>query len=379
MNTTIPARGLERLTARIDLGAVSHNTRIVAEHAAHAAVMAVLKADAYGHGALPVARAVLAGGATEIGVTTIDEALVLREGGITAPLLSWLSTSGYERAIDAGVRLGVSSPRQLAGVVAAARAIGRPATVQVKVDTGLSRGGVAAAEWAATRDALVEAERAGHVRLQGVFTHLAHGDEPEHPFLDVQRDALAATVADARAHGLAPEVVHAANSAAALTRPDLHFDLVRPGIALYGGVPVSGRDFGLRPAMTFAAPVILIKRIRAGDGVSYGHSWIAPRDTVVGLIPAGYADGVWRPLSGRIEVSIGGRRFPQVGRVCMDQSVIDLGPDGGGVAEGDTAVLFGDAPGADRAADWADKLGTIDYEVLTGVRGRAARTYTGEP
>ncbi len=378
MNTSIATTGLERLTAQIDLGAVAHNTRVVAEHAPSAAVMAVLKADAYGHGALPVARAVLAGGATEIGVTTIDEAIVLREGGITVPLLSWLSTSGYERAIDADVRLGVSSPRQLAGVVAAAKTVGRPAVVHVKVDTGLSRNGVAPAEWAATRDALVEAERAGQVHLQGVFTHLAHGDEPEHPFLDVQRDALAAAVADARAYGLTPTQVHAANSAAALTRPDLHFDLVRPGIALYGGIPVPGRDFGLRQVMTFAAPVILIKRIRAGDGVSYGHSWIAPRDTVVGLIPAGYADGVWRPLSGRIEVAIGGRRFPQVGRVCMDQSVIDLGPDGGGVSEGDTAVLFGDAPAADRASDWADLLGTIDYEVLTGVRGRAARTYTGE-
>lgn len=378
MNTSIATTGLERLTAQIDLGAVAHNTRVVAEHAPSAAVMAVLKADAYGHGALPVARAVLAGGATEIGVTTIDEAIVLREGGITVPLLSWLSTSGYERAIDADVRLGVSSPRQLAGVVAAAKTVGRPAVVHVKVDTGLSRNGVAPAEWAATRDALVEAERAGQVHLQGVFTHLAHGDEPEHPFLDVQREALAAAVADARAHGLTPTQVHAANSAAALTRPDLHFDLVRPGIALYGGIPVPGRDFGLRQVMTFAAPVILIKRIRAGDGVSYGHSWIAPRDTVVGLIPAGYADGVWRPLSGRIEVAIGGRRFPQVGRVCMDQSVIDLGPDGGGVSEGDTAVLFGDAPAADRASDWADLLGTIDYEVLTGVRGRAARTYTGE-
>lgn len=378
MKTSIPATGLERLTAQIDLGAVAHNTRIVAEHAPGVAVMAVLKADAYGHGALPVARAVLAGGGTEIGVTTVDEAVALRAGGVTAPLLSWLSTSGFERAIDADVRIGVSSPRQLAAVVAAAKAVGRPATVHAKIDTGLSRNGVCAAEWAATRDALVEAERAGTVELQGVFTHLAHGDEPEHPFLDVQRDALAATVADARAHGLAPTQVHAANSAAALTRPDLHFDLVRPGIALYGGVPVPGRNFGLRPAMTFAAPVILIKRIRAGDGVSYGHSWIAPRDTVVGLIPAGYADGVWRPLSGRIEVAIGGRRFPQVGRVCMDQCVIDLGPDGGGVTEGDTAVLFGDAPGADVAADWAEKVGTIDYEILTGVRGRAVRTYTGE-
>ncbi|ADG77512.1 Alanine racemase OS=Tsukamurella paurometabola (strain ATCC 8368 / DSM / CCUG 35730 / CIP 100753/ JCM 10117 / KCTC 9821 / NBRC 16120 / NCIMB 702349 / NCTC 13040) OX=521096 GN=Tpau_0878 PE=3 SV=1 [Tsukamurella paurometabola] len=375
--TEIPGR-LDRPTALIDLGAVTHNVRVVARHAPTADVMAVLKADGYGHGAVPVARAALAGGATELGVTTVDEALVLRDAGITVPILSWLSTSGYERAIAADVRIGVSSPRQLAEVLAAAGRAGAPAVLHVKVDTGLNRNGVAPHEWATTRDALVDAERAGLARLQGVFTHLAHGDEPDHPFLDVQRDALAAAAADARAHGLYPTQVHAANSAAALTRPDLHFDLVRPGIAIYGGVPVPDRDFGLRPVMTFAAPVILVKPLAAGDGVSYGHTWIAPRDTVVGLVPAGYADGVWRPLSGRFEVTVQGRRFPQVGRVCMDQFVIDLGPDGGGVSEGDTAVLFGAAPGAARACDWGEKLGTIDYEVLTAVRGRVHREYTGQ-
>lgn len=377
MNTRIPAQGLDGLTASINLDAIAHNVRALAHHAPTADVMAVLKADAYGHGAVPVANAALAAGATQLGVTTIDEAIRLREAGISAPVLSWLSTTGFDRAIDADVRIGVSSPRQLADVVAAARTVGTAAVVHVKVDTGLNRNGVAPREWIAMRAALVDAERSGAIRVEGVFTHLAHGDEPEHPFLDTQRDRLIGLVQDLRSAGLTPSVVHAANSAATLTRPDLHFDLVRPGIAIYGGTPIAGRDFGLLPAMTFAAPVILLKSISRGEGVSYGHTWIAPRDTVIGLIPAGYADGVARPLSGRIEVAIGGRRFPQVGRVCMDQFLVDLGPDGAGVAEGDTAVLFGAADGAVRAGDWADKLGTIDYEIFTCVRGRAVRTYVG--
>ncbi|GAA4400665.1 alanine racemase [Tsukamurella soli] len=379
---TTPAQSapvaVDRLTAVVDLDAVAHNIAILRDRAGGTPVMAVVKADGYGHGAPQIARAALDAGAAEIGVTTVDEALALRAAGITAPILSWLSTRGYRAAIEADVRLGVSSPRQLAGIVADAHAAAVTAVVDVKVDTGLSRNGVAPAEWAATVDALARAVADGAVRLHGVFTHLAHAELPEHPFLDVQRDRLIAAAADLRARGLDPVAVHAANSAATLTRADLRFDLVRPGIAVYGRSPLAGDDCGLRPAMTLAAPVILIKRLAAGDGVSYGHTWIAPRDTVVGLVPAGYADGVVRSLSNRFEVAIGGRRFPAVGRVCMDQFVVDLGPDGGGVSEGDTAVLFGgDRPGEPTAADWGDAVGTIDYEILTGVHGRVVRRYVG--
>ncbi|MDF0531766.1 alanine racemase [Tsukamurella sp. 8F] len=380
MTTAAQGRALtvDRLTAHVDLDAVAHNVRILAARAGGTPVMAVVKSDGYGHGAPQIARAALAAGAAEIGVTTVDEALALRAAGITAPILSWLSTSGFGPAIEAGVRLGVSSPRQLATVAADARAVGVTAEIDVKVDTGLSRNGVAPAEWDAMLDALVRSEADGTVHVHGVFTHLAHGDEPGHPFLDVQRDRLTAAVAQARGAGLSPTVVHAANSGATLTRPDLRFDMVRPGIALYGRSPIEGDDFGLRPVMTLAAPVILTKRLTAGDGVSYGHEWIAPRDTVVGLIPAGYADGVVRSLGNRLEVAIDGRRFRGVGRICMDQFVVDLGPDGGGVSEGDTAVLFGGVrEGEPTAKDWADLVGTIDYEILTGVHGRVVRRYAG--
>lgn len=367
---------LDRPTATIDLGAVAHNIGVLRERAGGTPIMAVVKADGYGHGAVEVAAAAVAAGAAEIGVTTIDEAVALRDAGVVAPILSWLSTTGYERAVERDVRLGVSSPRQLGDIVAAARALGRPAAVDVKLDTGLSRNGVAAGEWDATRDALGAAVAEGAVRLHALFTHLAHADAPRHPFIDVQRDRLVAAAADLRAHGLEAPVLHAANSAATLTRPDLRFDLVRPGIAVYGRSPIAGEDFGLRPVMSLAAPVILVKRIREGDGVSYGHTWIAPRDTTIALLPIGYADGVPRTLGNRIEVVIGGRRFAQVGRVCMDQLLVELGPDGGGVAEGDTATLFGDGgAGEPTAADWAELAGTIDYEILTGIRGRTARRY----
>ncbi|MFZ2239743.1 MAG: alanine racemase C-terminal domain-containing protein, partial [Gordonia amarae] len=175
------------------------------------------------------------------------------------------------------------------------------------------------------------------------------------------------------------QLMHLANSPAARERPDLSRDLVRPGIALYGRTPLPDRgDFGLIPAMTLTGEISLVKKVAQGQGVSYSHTWIAPRDTVVAVIPAGYADGVPRILSGRFEVLVNGRSFPAVGRVCMDQFVIDLGPDGGGVAEGDRAELFGrgDRGGA-TAADWADATGTIDYEILSAIRGRTVRHYIG--
>ncbi|SHU51153.1 alanine racemase [Mycobacteroides abscessus subsp. abscessus] len=173
------------------------------------------------------------------------------------------------------------------------------------------------------------------------------------------------------------EVAHLANSPATLTRPDLHFDVVRPGIAVYGQTPIPALgDFGLRPVMTLKCPVAAVRSIKAGDGVSYGHTWIADRDTTVGLIPLGYADGVFRGLSGRIDVSINGARYRNIGRICMDQFVVDLGPDGAGVRVGDEAVLFGSGTsGEPTAQDWAELLGTINYEVVTSPRGRIARTY----
>jgi len=210
------------------------------------------------------------------------------------------------------------------------------------------------------------------------MSHLVHGDVPDHPLNDIQAERLKGMADQARNEGLRYEVVHLSNSPSMLTRPDLGFDMVRPGIAVYGQTPIPERgDMGLKPAMTLKCPVALLRSVRAGDGVSYGHTWIAERDTTLALLPIGYADGVFRNLSGRIDVLINGRLRRSVGRVCMDQLVVDVGGDGD-VSEGDDAILFG--PGTDgepTAQDWAELLGTINYEVVTSPRGRVVRSYRG--
>lgn len=364
----------------VDLDAIAHNVRVLKGFAGDADLMAVVKADGYNHGALEVARVALASGASELGVTNLSEALALRAAGITAPILSWLnpSDSDFASAIEAGVEIGVTSIKHLHAVAAAAAEVGR-ATVTVKVDTGLNRNGVASEEYPAFLDELVKVSRAGLVDLRGIFSHLAHADEPYHPTIDVQRQRFVDAIDQARALGLDPEKVHLANSAATVTRPDLHFDMVRPGIAVYGLSPVPEEGtFGLRPAMAFQAQVVLVKKVHAGEGVSYGHDWIAPADTTMALLPAGYADGIPRAMKGRFEVVIRGHRHPAIGRVCMDQVVVDLGDNPGEVTEGDQALFFGAGDhGEQTAHDWAEAMGTIHYEIVCGIRGRTVRRYIG--
>lgn len=373
--------------AEIDLDAITHNTRILVDAARGARVMAVVKGGAYGHGAVPVATAALRGGAEALGVTTIAEALELRRAGLDAEVLAWLfaADDDVSAAVAADVDLALPSPEHLDTVLAAARATGRRVRLTPKLDTGLGRSGIPLDEWPGLVERLAAASAEGLVEVTGLMAHFAHADDPGNPVIDRQVERLHECVRLARAAGLECPVNHHANSAAALTRHDDGFEMVRPGIALYGLSPVE-EGFGLRPAMTFSATVLMVKDLAEGEGVSYGHTWHAPRDTVVALVAAGYADGVWRALSGRFDVSIRGRRFPAVGRVCMDQFVVDLGPrgEGGSVAHdvrpGDTAVLFGDgADGGPTAAEWAGLLGTIHYEVVTAVRGRADRTYSVTP
>jgi alanine racemase len=365
--------------AVVDLGAVQHNVRLLREHAGHAQVMAVVKADGYGHGATQVARAALAAGAAELGVATVDEALALRADGITAPVLAWLHPPGIDfgPALLADVEIAVSSVRQLDELLGAVRRTGKTATLTVKVDTGLNRNGVAPAQFPSLLAALRQAVAEEAVRLRGLMSHMVFADQPNNPINDVQAQRFTDMVAQARNEGLRFEVAHLANSSATISRPDLAFDLVRPGVAVYGLSPVPDLgDMGLLPAMTVKCVVALVKSVRAGEGVSYGHTWIAERDTNVALLPIGYADGVFRALGGRLEVMINGRRRPGAGRICMDQFLVDLGPGQPDVAEGDEAILFGPGTrGEATAQDWADLLGTIHYEVVTSPRGRITRTY----
>ncbi|MCV7199714.1 alanine racemase [Mycobacterium angelicum] len=365
--------------AVVDLDAIAHNVRVLREHAGNAGVMAVVKADGYGHGAVRVAHTALAAGAAELGVATVDEALALRADGITAPVLAWLHPPGldFAPALLGNVEIAVSSVRQLDEVLDAARRTGRAATVTVKVDTGLNRNGVSPDQYPAMLAALRQAVAEEAIRLRALMSHMVFADKPDDPINDLQAARFRDLLAQAREQGVSFELAHLSNSSATMTRPDLAFDLVRPGIAVYGLSPVPKLgDMGLVPAMTVKCAVALVKSIRAGEGVSYAHTWVAPRDTNLALIPVGYADGVVRALGGRLEVLINGRRRPGVGRICMDQFVVDLGPGPLDVAEGDEAILFGPGnSGEPTAQDWADLLGTIHYEVVTGPRGRIVRSY----
>ncbi|SFR85270.1 alanine racemase [Agromyces sp. CF514] len=368
--------------AVVDLDAVRANVATLAAQVAPAEIMAVVKANAYGHGAVPVAHAALDGGATWLGVADLDEAFELRAAGITAPVLAWLHgpDASFAEAIAGDVDLGVSSIDQLRRISDAAGGHGPSggrASVHLKIDTGLSRNGVPPEEWveAVAFAAILEAQ--GRIRVRGVFSHLANTDDAaDRAQLAAFDDALAA----ASAAGLDPELRHLASTAAALRMPASRFDLVRAGIGTYGIPPygdgTTSADLGLRPVMTLRACVAAVRRVEAGVGVSYSHTWRAECPTTLALVPLGYADGIPRQASGRAEVLLAGRRRPIVGRIAMDQFVVDAGD--AEVAVGDEVVLFGDPQtGAPSADDWADAADTIGYEIVTRIGHRVPRTYTG--
>lgn len=361
----------------VDLAAIRHNVRRLKEIAGPGVqMMTVVKADGYGHGMAVVAAAARAAGAEWLGVATIDEAVALREAGDTGRLLCWLDTPGdqYAAAIARGVDVTAYSLAELADVAAAARSLGTVARMQLKVDTGLSRGGATSDEWPELVEAARKAELGGDVRVTGIWSHFAASDEPDHPANDLQEHAFADALDIAAEAGLAPEVRHLANSAAAVLRPSARHDLVRCGIASYGLDPAPGHtfDLGLVPAMTAQGRLAMVKRVPAGAGVSYGHTWVADRETTVGLVPMGYGDGVLRHASNTAEAWVAGRRRPVRGRICMDQFVVDL--DGDLPDPGDPVVLFGTGEqGEPTAQDWAEACGTISYEIVTRIGGRMSR------
>jgi alanine racemase len=363
--------------AVVDLGAVRRNVRAIAARVAPAQVMAVVKADAYGHGAVPVARAALDAGAGWLGVADLHEAIALREAGIDAPVLAWLHDpdARFAPAVERDVDLGVSSVAQLDAVAEAAASVERVANVHLKLDTGLSRNGIAPEAWAAAVARAAELEAAGRIHVRGVFSHLANTS----PDTDAaQLAAFLRGVEEARAAGLRPELRHLASTAAALRFPEARLDLVRIGIGLYGIPPfgdgTTAAELGLRPVMTLRGRVAAVRRVDAGAGVSYNHVWRAERPTTLALVPLGYADGVPRHASGRARVLVGGRRRPVVGRIAMDQFLVDVGDDA--VEVGEEVVLFGDPEaGAPSADDWADAADTIGYEIVTRIGPRVPRTH----
>ncbi|MEU2245904.1 alanine racemase [Streptomyces sp. NPDC019224] len=371
-----------RARAEIDLAALRANVRVLRARAAGAQLMAVVKADAYGHGAVPCARAAREAGATWLGTATPQEALALRAAGLDGRMLCWLWTPGgpWREAIEADVDVSVSGMWALREVTGAAAAAGRTARIHLKADTGLGRAGCQPADWPELVAAARTAERAGTVRVTGLWSHFACADEPGHPSITAQLDTFRDMVAYAEKAGVEPEVRHIANSPATLTVPESHFDLVRTGIAMYGISPSpelgTPADFGLRPVMTLAASLALVKRVPAGHGISYGHHYTTPRETTLGLVPLGYADGIPRHASGRGPILAGGARRTIAGRVAMDQFVVDL--DGDEPAAGSEAVLFGPGDrGEPSAEDWAEAAGTIAYEIVTRIGGRVPRVHLG--
>jgi alanine racemase len=369
--------------AVVDLDAVAGNVAALRERAGNAEVMAVVKADAYGHGLVPSAMAARAGGATWLGVAQLSEGLALRAAGDTGRLLSWLHVPGdqFADAITADIDLSVSATWSLDEIIAAARAVGRTARVHLKIDTGLSRNGVTQHDWADVVAATLRAEAEGAVRFVGVWSHMIWADAPQHPSVLHQIELLTQAIEIAERAGARLEVRHLANSAATLTTPSAHFDVVRPGLAVYGLSPVPDlggpQTYGLRPAMTLHAQLALVKRVPAGSGVSYGHAFTTDRDTVLGLVPVGYGDGIPRAATNRGPVGLAGHRYRIAGRVCMDQIVVDLGPDAT-AQQGDRVVLFGDAAlGEPTAQDWAEAIDTISYEIVTRIGQRVPRRYVG--
>ncbi|MFJ3021099.1 alanine racemase [Streptomyces tendae] len=385
-----PARpdAVLRARAEIDLAALRANVRALRERAPGAALMAVVKADAYGHGAVPCARAAVEAGATWVGTATPQEALALRAAEAGLPddvrVMCWLWTPGgpWREAVEARLDVSVSAMWAMEEVVGAARAAGVPARVQLKADTGLGRGGCQpGADWEELVAAALRAEGEGLLRVTGLWSHFACADEPGHPSIAAQLTRFREMTAYAERQGLRPEVRHIANSPATLTLPEAHFDLVRPGIAMYGVSPSpeigTPADFGLRPVMTLAASLALVKQVPGGHGVSYGHHYTTPGETTLGLVPLGYADGVPRHASSTGPVLVDGKWRTVAGRIAMDQFVVDLGGDRPG--PGAEAVLFGPGDrGEPTAEDWAQAAGTIAYEIVTRIGSRVPRVYVNE-
>lgn len=359
--------------ALIDVDAIEHNVRHL-RRLVQTEVIAVVKAGGYGHGALLAATAALAGGATRLGVADVSEALALRGAGITAPVVAWLhgSDADFRDAAEHGIELGISSLAQLQAAAAAASAE-QPVGVHLKVETGLGRNGVEPREWQRVCAEAARLERVGRLRVVGVFSHLSNTS------IDDDRRALARfhdALAEAAAAGVHPPLRHIAASNAAIALPEARLDCVRLGLSIYGLSPLADRssaELGLQPAMTLRTSVAAVRRVPAGQGVSYGYTHRTAAETTLALVPLGYADGVPRQASGRGPVVIGGRRYTVSGRIAMDQFVVDVGD--ADVSIGDEVVLFGDPTlGYPAAAEWGDAADTIDYEIVTRIGPRVQRT-----
>lgn len=362
---------------RVDLDALTHNLGAIRARVG-VPVMGIVKANAYGHGLVPVARHLQARGVDQLGVAFLEEGIALRRAGITVPLLVMGGIFGPQVAqfIAHDLEITVSSIDKLRQVEAAAEATGRPAVVHLKIDTGMERIGVHSENAARFIEAALAAR---HCTIKGIYSHLACADDPASPMTALQLERFLGACAHFERVGAPMPLRHLANSGGVLHAPATHLDLVRPGIALYGVMPdpAALRTIDLRPALSLVSQVVYFKVVRAGRSVSYGATWTAPADTRVITVPIGYGDGYPRALSSRGQVLVRGTRRPIIGRICMDQFMVDLGADGTAYNE-DEVVLVGMQDGACLAVEeLARAAGTIPYEILTGLNERIPRVYHG--
>jgi alanine racemase len=345
--------------------------------------MAVVKADAYGHGLIPVSKAARQGGATWLGTALLEEAIELRKSGDKKRILTWLGSNQdrWQECVELGIDLSVSSIENVSAIINAAKVTGKTAQVHIKVDTGLGRNGVMPNDLADLTNLLEEAKASGLVEVVAVWTHFALADAPSSPTIAKQLEVLDESFKYVESRGFKNLMKHAANSAATLTAPNAHFDLVRPGIAVYGITPGGevgkASEFGLRPAMALKAQAVVVKKVPAGHGISYGAEYVTKTDTRIALIPLGYADGIPRIAGNKGPVMAKGKKFSVAGRVCMDQFVIDIGDLD--FSTGDEVILFGDpAKNEPDVEEWAKASQSIGYEIVTRLGPRVPRIYLNE-
>ena len=362
-----------RAFVEVNLNAISNNIKFV-KSKTQAQILAVVKADAYGHGLIPVAKCAVDAGATWLGVALLEEAILLRKAGIKVPIISWLTppSSDFKQAIELDIDLAIPSLKHLEVIVAAGKALEKKPRVHIEVDTGMTRGGLLG-EW----PEFLIAAKGANIEVVGFWSHFARADEPDEIANQSQMLEFESKLAQLIATGITPKYIHLANSAATLTNPNSHKNIVRLGIAMYGLSPDvntlgSSQNLELEPAMTLKAEIHLVKRVPAGSPVGYGGVQTTLRDTKLAIITIGYADGIPRNASSAVGVFAAGRKAAIIGRVSMDQFVVDLGADSNAVA-GEIVEVFG-ANGYS-IDDWAAASGTINYEIVTRIAARVPRIY----
>ena len=379
---------MSRARAEVNLAAIASNLKFI-KGKTKSQVLAVVKADAYGHGLVAVAKAAESAGADWLGTALLEEAISLRNGGISKPIIAWLTpiSDDFKSAINEDIDIAIPSLAHLEAITSAARSLGKCARVHLEVDTGMSRGG-ALYEWSELLGSAKNYQDSGLITVIGIWSHFARADEAGHEFNKKQLENFKSAVAEVESVGITPEIIHLSNSAATINDVDSHFDLLRLGIAIYGLSPDfshmgSSEKLNLKPAMSIRARIHLVKDIPAGSQVGYGGSAITKVDTKLGVIAMGYSDGIPRNANSDAGVLVGNKRAPIIGRVSMDQFVVDLGRDSSAKA-GDWAYIIGSNPSDSytsassyTADSWASASATINYEIVTRIAARVKRIYQG--